>query len=719
MEIAKNNMRQFLSAPGVNFNIPVYQRNYDWAWENCKRLLDDVRALARSRARGDEARTHFLGTVCLKTMAGNQKTIIDGQQRITTASLLLRACLDFAADEKLKSGIEGCLRNTGWGVKPEREVKLHLNRRDDGVYAKLLETQGPLDAQDLSADARATSIWRNYDSFRTALEGADDEEIGALCNALDALVVVELDVGDENPQEIFESLNSTGLDLTDVDLLRNYLLMALPHETQKRLYDSYWYRIEELVHAEDPENMVRFFIDYLIYVKKSDAITLHGRRRHINKGNLYTAFKQHCRATFGEECRGAALEGHVEALLSDMLERAESYRHLVFSGQRDMNKMPDEERAIYSIVVVNKAVAARPVLLWILEQRCAGALDDAGVLEMLQAVLSMVFRSKVCGGSGMNGQTAGNVLLRLAGQGGAEKPAAGDAEQGEPAPDGVVQGEPAPAGAEQDEPAFGDMRARFWQAITGGVGKFAFPGDAAFKDALCNRAVFEVLRAAGAKYLLYELERHTPAAKGLPRYDDANTSIEHIMPKTLSAWWKDYLEEDAELHGEFLNKLGNLALTSNNSEMSNRDFDEKKSWYRESSFYLTREVGKSAQEWSVEAIKKRSCELAEMCAQVWAFPECYQKDADEKARGARKGRFHFSMVGLDVGAEVAFSEDPSKTATVADDTHVEFDGTRYTMSKLAAILLGKEGISVQGPKFFTFEGKRLTDLRDEAESGVL
>ncbi len=552
MEIGKNNAKQFLSASGVNFNIPVYQRNYDWAWENCERLLGDLRALARTRDEGDETRTHFLGTICSKSMPGSQKTIIDGQQRITTLSLLLRACVDFAKDETLKRDIEGCLRNMGYGVKPGNEVKLRLNRRDNEVYARLLEAHGPLDADALSEDQRSSSIWRNYSAFREALAGAGDEEIGSLCKALDALIVVDLDIGDENPQEIFESLNSTGLDLTDVDLLRNYLLMALPYATQKRLYDRYWYPIEERVHSEDPENMVRFFIDYLIYVKKSDAITLHGRQRHINKGNLYVAFKQHCRVLFGEDCRGTALEKRVESLLSDMLERAESYKRLVFAGQHDMNKMPDEKRIIYSIVVVNKGMATRPVLLWILEQRRAGRLDDAGVLEMLQAVLSLVFRSKVCGGSGMNGQTAGNVLLRLA---------SGDTAGGADASGGASAGESDAADTRRSAETGTDLCERFWRAITCGVGKFAFPDDAAFENALCDRAIFEVLRAAGAKYLLYELERHTPAAKGLPRYDDANTTVEHIMPKTLSDWWRDYLEEDAELHSEFLNKLGNLALT--------------------------------------------------------------------------------------------------------------------------------------------------------------
>ncbi len=710
MEIGKNNAKQFLSASGVNFNIPVYQRNYDWAWENCERLLGDLRALARTRDEGDETRTHFLGTICSKSMPGSQKTIIDGQQRITTLSLLLRACVDFAKDETLKRDIEGCLRNMGYGVKPGNEVKLRLNRRDNEVYARLLEAHGPLDADALSEDQRSSSIWRNYSAFREALAGAGDEEIGSLCKALDALIVVDLDIGDENPQEIFESLNSTGLDLTDVDLLRNYLLMALPYATQKRLYDRYWYPIEERVHSEDPENMVRFFIDYLIYVKKSDAITLHGRQRHINKGNLYVAFKQHCRVLFGEDCRGTALEKRVESLLSDMLERAESYKRLVFAGQHDMNKMPDEKRIIYSIVVVNKGMATRPVLLWILEQRRAGRLDDAGVLEMLQAVLSLVFRSKVCGGSGMNGQTAGNVLLRLA---------SGGTAGGADASGGASAGESDAADTRRSAEIGTDLCERFWRAITCGVGKFAFPDDAAFENALCDRAIFEVLRAAGAKYLLYELERHTPAAKGLPRYDDANTTVEHIMPKTLSDWWRDYLEEDAELHSEFLNKLGNLALTSNNSEMSNRAFDEKRSWYRESSFALTREVGNDAGEWSVDAIQKRSRELAALCKETWAFPERYQKAEGGEAERKKRGRFHFSMVGLAAGDEVAFSEDSSKTASVLDDSHVEFDGVSYSLSKLAAKLLGNPEASVQGPAYFTYEGRRLTDLRDEAESGVL
>ena len=677
MQVNKNNITQFLTATNMSFMIPVYQRNYDWSESNCKQLWSDLWYVSQSCG----ARTHFLGTICSKTINGHEKTIIDGQQRITTVTLLVKAMHDYVENKEFKRDLDSSfIRNNGYGVAPNHKVKLHLNRRDNAIYNKLLESDEFTEPYELDREDVDSHIYKNYAYFYQCIDGLNEVQIADLRAALDRIIIVDLDVENENPQEIFESLNSTGLDLTDVDLLRNYLLMSLEYEMQVRLYDEYWFKIEENVH---PDNMVRFFVDYLIFVKKSDAVMIRGRRAHVNENNLYVAFKEYYQLLSGESGAYKSHPSTTEKLLEDMYCCSRVYRRLVFKNDVDMNSLNAIDQVIYSIVYLNGAVQSRPVLLYVMDKLDKGLVSEVQALEMLKACLSMVVRSKIVGNTGFNGQFAGNMLLRMSG--------------------------------EQDR----DVVDSFWISITSGSGKFSFPSDKEFIDALVNRPIFDVLRAKGTKYLLYSLEQVTPAAKGLPRYDDAFITIEHIMPKMLSEEWQGLLGDGAVHHDDYLNKLGNLTLTSNNSEMSNKPFGDKQEWYRESSFPSTRKLA-NFEDWSIDRIRSRSERLAKRCAELWAIPERYQSKSlpEEEPSQKRRPKFRFSMIGLCEGDEVCFLENASKTATVYDDTRVMYEGEVYSLSRLAAILLDRDYANVAGPQYFTYEGQTLSELRDEVEANM-
>lgn len=219
------------------------------------------------------------------------------------------------------------------------------------------------------------------------------------------------------------------------------------------------------------------------------------------------------------------------------------------------------------------------------------------------------------------------------------------------------------------------------------------------------------------------------SAKGLPAWSSPHITVEHIMPQTLSPEWEDYLGDDAELHADFLNKLGNLALTSNNPEMSNKPFSakgndtsnvsdratDKRSWYAESSFHYTRDIARLG-DWSVERIRERGEQLADRCLETWTLPAAYQPEAETTSKGRRRPPFRFSMVGLGKGDEVVFARDSSKTATVVDDWHVSFEGKTYSLSGLAMRILNKR--SIAGPWHFTYNGTLLGELRDKAEASA-
>jgi len=676
MDVSEDIISEYLTVRKVRFIIPVYQRNYDWKDEQCEQLWDDIIALSET---SDEKKTHFLGTICSKSINSHERTIIDGQQRITTLSLLVKAMHDVLTDEEEKNELdESYLHNTGKGVKPKESVKLQLNKHDNAVYSKLLELNEPSEKDFTDAEMR-TRICKNYFFFVDKLRELNTEEIGKVWSAFDRLNIIDLEIGEENPQEIFESLNSTGLDLKPVDLLRNHLLMNLDYENQTRIYDDYWSKIEENIGTD---NMDRFFIDYLIYTRQSDSITEAGikGRQHINENTLYRAFKMHYSDLKRKNVGQSTLE-MVEALLKDAYQCSIIYKDLIFENDIKPPKADekDPEKIIpwilYSIVNLNQGINARSLLLSILNKKKQGIITPGQALTMLQGCLSLVFRCRITRFYGITGQSAGNIIKRM-------------------------------------EESTDDPLTAFWKAITSGAGKYAFPNDALFKNELKNRDVYIALRANGCRYLLYTLEQHYSNAKGV---DDAypwDSSTEHIMPQTLSESWIDYLGEDADRHLEYVHRLGNLALTDYNSDMSNKDYDLKREWFLTSKYAHTTDLYK-IDKWGIDSIEERGETLANECLKIWTLPADYQNNAAQQATDKRKAIFKFSMIGIEKGAIITFAKDHKVKATVLDDRYVEYEGVRYSLSGLASKLLGRD--SAEGPLYFMYRGRPLNDLRAEYE----
>ncbi len=164
-----------------------------------------------------------------------------------------------------------------------------------------------------------------------------------------------------------------------------------------------------------------------------------------------------------------------------------------------------------------------------------------------------------------------------------------------------------------------------WQAITIGKGSYAFPSDAEFLDALLHKDMYQTLRSRGTKYFLYMLEERSPFPKGLPPFGDDTISIEHIMPRTLTLYWKEYLSNTTMQNYEsLLHRVGNLALTNYNGEMSNKDFKDKQKIYKSSKFYYTMKIAEY-DKWQISEIEERSQKLVEEALKIWYLPEKYQK----------------------------------------------------------------------------------------------
>lgn len=274
------------------FIIPVYQRNYDWQIEHCKQLFDDLVKLSKTRAR-----SHFFGSIvsAQDDQSGmHEYLIIDGQQRLTTVSLMLLAMHNLLAENKIeasKPSLVEKILNEYLIDKYEPDatrMKLKPIKNDSKAFAALLD-----DTEDY---VRASNITVNYNYFYNRIlknEILADDLFDAFCR----LQIISIFLGrDDNPQLIFESLNSTGLDLSEGDKIRNYILMDLkPAKIQEKYYDKYWHKIEQCT-SYDVSSFVR---DYLsIKMQSTPAM----KKYMLHSKNLWNGILSRLESHYWKSC---------------------------------------------------------------------------------------------------------------------------------------------------------------------------------------------------------------------------------------------------------------------------------------------------------------------------------------------------------------------------------------------------------------------------------
>lgn len=258
------------------FKVPVYQRNYDWSNIQCEKLFRDIIKANEKNCQ------HFTGTIVyIDDVNGgsglNEVLIIDGQQRITTVYILLKALYD--ASKGISTHVESEVKEVMFNRRCDEEYKVKLKpvKSDNEQLMYLIKDK--IDKMD-----RSSNVYKNYNTFKNLIDEAleKDLELNDILNGIKKLEIVEIILdklqGDE-PQKIFESINSTGLELSLADLVRNYLLMD--DTKQDELYEEYWLEIEKNVGYR---NLGDFVINFLnSQISKS-----------VNSKNAYNLFKEHC-----------------------------------------------------------------------------------------------------------------------------------------------------------------------------------------------------------------------------------------------------------------------------------------------------------------------------------------------------------------------------------------------------------------------------------------
>ena len=299
MKGSESYLLEFLEASKRRFIIPVYQRNYDWKKANCEQLYNDLVEVVRSNKQA-----HFFGSIVSYALSREEVVLIDGQQRITTVSLILIAIIN-----AIKSGAvtpedpvlsERILEDyiVDKHHKAERKVRLKPFRDDCTAFDNLIYK--PED--EYIADSKVTL---NYRYFYNRIVNERLVSVDDLYEAINKLQIIDIQLepqrGDD-PQLIFESLNSTGLDLTEADKIRNFVLMGLVPDVQENYYDRYWNKIEKLS-LQELDSFIRHYLTVVTGVIP-------------NIKSIYSAFKQYAKTI-----------NNIEAVLQDMLRYAQAYNN--------------------------------------------------------------------------------------------------------------------------------------------------------------------------------------------------------------------------------------------------------------------------------------------------------------------------------------------------------------------------------------------------------
>ena len=673
-----------ITSANLRFVIPVYQRPYSWDEEQCEQLWDDILYVG---SRPQER--HFTGSVVWVqdgtfSASGIQPMLlIDGQQRITTLTLVIAALANFSRKnpEATPHFSYNEIMQRGYLVDTFRQgedrYKLTLTRGDKNTLESIVEN---LVDPDFAINEESTKLIENYEFFSRRIEAMEDPNI--VWDGIQRLDVVSisLDANQDNPQLIFESMNSTGKDLSSADLIRNFVLMGLPKEKQDALYLNHWRNIELTLGADSYEDTFDEFLrNYLIVLYAPEPLV---------KRDIYHIFKRHVYD------RGYNKDDRIVELLREM-ERFASYYARITRGTETS---PERARVLANLRRLDVTVV-NPLLLSLYDDYDQGAFDDEGFLHMLNLIESYVFRRSIC-------DVATNSLNKFL-------------------PSVIAK-----LNKVQDEGGDYVEALEAFLFLESGTAR-RFPDNAEFFNALITRDAYHYRRSL---YLLANLENmHHP--KDPMNLWDGNFTIEHIMPQNaLSApGWADTVEGlEEEAFSTLLNNLGNLTLSAYNSELSDGSFQDKKQRYvggYGKDYLVISDAVRKADTWGEEQITDRAEELAHEAARRWGYlsidpsaAEKYDQRKNKEVAGRSAIFRNIFEAGLVPPGTVLVPKNDSCsiTATVTDAGLLKLsNGDTFKSPSLAAIraislATGKSGAR-NGWRFWKIgaDGPLLDELRSQ------
>lgn len=547
------------------FIIPVYQRNYDWKTANCKQLFDDLVAVIRKKRS-----SHFFGSIVSihDSDCFNEHIIIDGQQRLTTVSLLMLALRNMIEEGNVQSKDLGMSMSEKldekylidkWS-KGEKRIKLKPVKDDREAFNRLFD--------DDEENIETSNVTVNYEYFcKRILQGelTPDE----VYEGIQRLEIINITLNNEDdPQLIFESLNSTGVALSEGDKIRNFILMGLPAKLQESYYNKYWNKIEKYT-GYDVSAFVR---DYI-------SIKQHSTPR---ESNVYYVFKGYVTDQNLDSNAGR------QDLLEDLLNYAKRYEILI--GKRSVDT--DVDSCIYRLNRL-KTTVTRPFLLEVLRLYEENVLSLKDLDQIFRIVENYIIRRNICDVPTSSLNKIFTSLHR-------------EIERYDGTCDQYVE--------------------KMKYALTSKKENARFPDNREFKKKFSQRQVYK-MNSKNKIYLLERFENYgTKEIKSIyENIDNGTYSIEHIMPQHLSNSWVESLGSDyKEIHENWLHRLANLTLTAYNGEYSNRSFEEKKTLeekgFIDSGIKMNQYIS-HFDKWTLEELELRNQHMMKRALQIWEYPK--------------------------------------------------------------------------------------------------
>jgi len=648
-----------LSNNDVTFFIPPYQRNYEWTDEQCEVFFDDIVKTHDRNVQG-HASEHFFGSITFfqtETAFGqpDQLVLIDGQQRITTTMLFLVALRDILQDVKLKNYIDAkYLRNNNVSSdNDEYKIKLKQVETDWAVYKHIILGEEPAESE------KNAAVYRNYQYFMNKLREYQ-KEVGDPASLIDkglnrfSMISIELQPDKnewENPQEIFESMNSLGKPLSLADLVRNYLLLGLDALTQDELYKKYWLHIEKTI----PGQISNYIRDFMQWHTRSPF----KKATEANYKELYRTFK------------GIFVGLQSRTILEQLAKYADIYRWILQGGETGSDEIDYELKDLQTL----RVTTAYSFLMGLLAKWQDGTFDTHDMSEALDAFRIYCMRRRL-----MSITSAENKLF------------------------------PVLVNRIDELAASTDKRQKMSEILASLESNARLPNDLELTRYLETANFYNYQYC---KFVLALIEEKI--TKSRPNMSEKVLQIEHIMPQTLSEEWQKELGPDYDtIHQELVNTIGNLTLIRHNQELSNKSFAEKKKIYEgKAGLQIARDEITNQNKWDKNAILHRTQWMIHYLLQnVLPIPDAMRK-ANNFTIKAKRG-LSFKELGL-VGKTINFIYDESITAKVKTDKEVEFEGKRWRLTPLTKELCRRlnkasKSESYNGAQYWEYDGEKLYSL---------
>jgi uncharacterized protein with ParB-like and HNH nuclease domain/predicted transport protein len=550
------------------FVIPIYQRTYSWTDKECRQLWEDI---IRTGA-DDRVSVHFVGSIVYIDKADSNVTawepllVIDGQQRLTTVTLLVAALANAIGETEPLDGFSAEMLRGYYLLNPlergDRKFKLVLSQTDKTSLIAIVGNQE-------QPSEYSVRVSQNFKLFEDLLAARGDD-LTPVCKGLAKLMMVDIKLkrGEDNPQLIFESMNSTGKRLSQADLIRNYILMGLEPDLQTRLYEEFWRPMEVDFGQEAYGTHFDAFMRHYLTVKTGEIPRLD---------EVYDAFKDHASSA------DAAAAG-VGALVKDIREFARHFCAMALGAETD-----GDLKLTFHDLRELKVDVAYPFLLELYHDYKADQLTKDELQLVVRLVEAYVFRRAICAipTNSMN-KTFGTFTKAV-----------------------------------KKDRYLESIQAQFLLLPS----YRRFPTDEEFHRDLQTRDLYNF---RSRSYWLRRLENHGRKERVavdeytiehiLPQSDNS--------PEKVPDYWREALGTDwRRVWDTYKHTLGNLTLTAYNSDFSNRPFLEKRDMpdaaekgLRQSPLKLNQGLG-LLETWDEDAIKIRAGRLAELAVAVWSGPD--------------------------------------------------------------------------------------------------